>query len=356
MNIFVTGGTGFLGSSLVKRLIEESHNVFVLVRSIKKAEALLARLESHEKDFLHIVEGDLSLEGAGVAENDLTRLIGKIDVFYHSAAYLSFDENEREKLFHINVGGTKNVLELAEALQVKKFIHVSTAYTLGNRNNGVEALYPLEETTFLNAYEESKCTAEHTVMSYQDVFDVVIMRPGIIIGDSRTGEADTTFGLYGILKAVELLKRRTMRMAQPRLENYRLMMDQHTKSNLIPVDYVTNLLMLGLDYGEKNTVYNLTNHMPPSNDSIMKMIREVFDFPTIELISPDKAGELTQEEVKINQALAIFKDYLNRTITFDDKNTRKLLEQAGLPILNMDGQMLRTIIEGFLTRKQLITN
>ena len=355
MNIFITGGTGFLGTALVKRLIEMQHHVYLLARSPKKVDALLQSLSPYQKERVHIVEGELSSEHAGLGKKEMKDLEGMIDVVYHSAAYLSFDENDREKLYNINVNGTKNILELSKSLRVTKFIHVSTAYTLGESNVGYENLYPLETTKFINSYEESKCTAEHMVMSYNDIFDVSIMRPAIIIGDSNTGEADTSFGLYGILRAMELLKKRLSRMNQGNEKVYRLLIDKEKDSHVVPVDYITTLLAAGLTHSKKNKVYNLVNPVPPSNKLVLDSIKEGMDFEAIDLISEEDAHLLSPEEVKVNQPLAVFKDYLNRSIFFHDENTRELLKSVNEEPLQMDKKMLLRIVEGFNNRHKLVT-
>ncbi|MCA1030248.1 SDR family NAD(P)-dependent oxidoreductase [Bacillus timonensis] len=352
MNILITGATGFLGTNLVKKLVQNGHLIYVLARSEKKFEELIKKIEvQHRKQVIQI-QGELTKKNLGLHEDFLQSLVGEIDTIYHTAAYLSFDEEKREDLLSINIDGTKHVLEVADTLKVKKFIHVSTAYTLGTRTIGTETLYPTD-STFINSYEESKCKAEHLVMSYQNSFDVTIMRPAIIIGDSETGEAGTTFGLYGILRAIELLKKKTVRKKAD-VASYRLLMDKYTLSNIVPVDYVVNVLYLGLIYGEKNTIYHITNPTPPSNEKVFNMIKEVYDFDLISLASYQEKATLTDEELKINQPLEVFKDYLNRTIVFEDGNTASLLRKVNQTTLNMDEAMLNRILTGYRDRKKVL--
>lgn len=354
MNVFITGATGFLGSNLVKRLIEDHHNVYVLVRSPKKIESMLKSLKSNQRKLLHIVEGELTEENLGMKEQVVEKLIGCIDVVYHSAAILSFDESKREELFRINVKGTKNVLELAKVIHAKKFIHVSTAYTLGARNVGFESLYPLESTSFINSYEESKCHAEHLAMSYQNSFEVIIMRPSIIIGDSDTGESNTTFGLYGILRIIELLKKKTSREKEVNGSINRLLINKETLSNLVPVNYVAKVLALGMIHGKKNTVYNVTNPNAPTNKAILESISEGLEYHSVTFVPYEQAHLLSDTELKMNKPLEVFREYLNRSIDFCDDNTRELLKIANEPILTMDKAMLLRIVRGFRDRYSFV--
>ncbi|MBO9128395.1 SDR family NAD(P)-dependent oxidoreductase [Bacillus sp. 165] len=350
MNIFITGATGFLGSSLVKKLVEENHHIYVLVRNRKRLEALLEKFDADNRKQIHVIEGDLSKEYLGIQAAVLQTLIGKIDTVYHTAAFLSFDELKREEIFEMNVQGTQYVLDLAEVLNVKKFIHVSTAYTLGARTRGEESLYPLD-STFINSYEESKCHAEHLVMSYKDVFDVTIMRPAIIIGDSQTGEADTSFGLYGILRTVELLKKRVQKGKAKGTETYRLLAEKDTVSNFVPVNYVTKVLVLGLMNGRKNTIYNITNSVPPTNEKVFQAIKAGLNAEMVEIVPYAEKESLSEYEKVLNQPLEVFSEYLNRSIVFDAENTKELLKNANETTLTMDKEMLLRIVKGFRDRR-----
>ncbi len=128
MKIFITGATGFVGTKLVQALLEQDHQIFALVRSVEKAGNILKQLPLNAGEKITFLYGDITDKGLGVNDEEKAQLIGNIDVFYHSAAYLSFDPTEREKTFNINVEGTRNVLEFAKDINVKKFFHVSTAY------------------------------------------------------------------------------------------------------------------------------------------------------------------------------------------------------------------------------------
>ncbi|TFB14198.1 SDR family NAD(P)-dependent oxidoreductase [Filobacillus milosensis] len=346
MRILITGSTGFLGTQLAKKLLLEGHHVYLLVRSQQKADALLNNLHEYKNDITPLI-GELTQENLWLAEEKIKELNGQIDAIYHTAALLSFDESKRDELFHVNVNGTKNALEFAQHINVKRFIHVSTAYTLGTRDVGQESLYPKSQE-FRNSYEESKAKAEHLVMTYKNQFEVLIMRPSIIIGDSETGEADTTFGLYGIIRTIEILKKKSERSQNN--QTYRLVLDEDSVSNLVPVDYVVKVLVLGLTYGQPETVYNITNPNPPQNKAVFVAITHSLDFDQVELIPNEDAHLLTQEEINMNKPIEVFKEYLNTSVTFEDNNTRELLQQANQDGIAMDRDTLLRIIDGFINR------
>ncbi|WP_100331129.1 SDR family NAD(P)-dependent oxidoreductase [Bacillus xiapuensis] len=355
MNILITGATGFLGAKLVTKLLEDGHQVYALVRNERKFSALLEKIEKTYRGHLFPVKGDLTEEYLGIDPSVRQPLIGKLDAVYHTAAILSFDERQREQSFAMNVEGTRRALDLAKLVQAKKFIQVSTAYTLGKRTEGVEALYPLD-SVFTNSYEESKCHAEHVAMSYLDFFDVMIMRPAIIIGDSNTGEADTAFGLYGILRTLEVLKKRAAKKMSHDQTVFHLLMDQEATSNIVPVDYVAKVLALGLHHGESGGIYNIINPAPPTNQEVLEVAKQVLDFDAVQIWPYEKKTDLSFVEQKLNEPLEVFKDYLNRSIAFDDRHTRELLHKNGEGAFQMDLDMLKRIIRGFHHRRMKQSN
>ena len=287
---------------------------------------LLSYIPSKFRDNLFIVEGDITMDKAGISNKTIKFLTEKIHTVYHIAAYLSFNKNDKEKTLKVNLDGTRNILELAKEVNVSDFFHVSTAYTLGEKSSAKEELHPVDNK-FVNYYEESKCYAEHLqFFQYKDFFNVSIFRPSIIIGDSRTGEADTTFALYGVIRSFGLLKRRTGRKRRS-AKNLKFLCNKDIPQNFVPVDYVVNVLISALLYAKQNTIYHITNSRPPTNQLIFDLISESLNFTNIEMVSTDYKGELTKEEQKFNEPMSIFYKYWERSIGFDDSNTKQLLKE-----------------------------
>lgn len=350
MNVLLTGATGFLGTIITNRLAEKGHDVYTLIRNEAKAAEWLATLPVQTQRAVHFVYGDLMKPSGGLTDKRIGQLKDKVDSVIHSAAYLSFDDNERETVFQINHQGTKELLNLSERLNIATFLHVSTAYTLGRGEEGLETLYNPENREFVNAYEESKCYAEHDVMSYQNKFHVAILRPAIIVGNSETGDADSTFGLYGVMRAVELMKRHVQKQRGPKPDSIKIVVSEDEKTHLVPVDYVAEIVTGALTKSVNGSVYNVTNPHPPTNGMIMTAIRDGFNFQELEWIPFSQTEKLTKLEQKMNDPLAVFEPYLNRTIDFADKNTRFLLDRLQLNSLAMDREMLDRIVAGFQKR------
>ncbi|UTT44365.1 SDR family oxidoreductase [Exiguobacterium aurantiacum] len=196
MNIFMTGATGFLGGRLARELIHRGHNLCVLARTPEKVEAMFSQ---DERRSITVLAGDLTAPFLGADEDFITNHDRGFDLVLHMAALVKFDEELRDELFETNLTGTKQALALAKALHCPRFFHVSTAYTLGARENGDETLYATDQT-FHNPYEESKAHAEQAVWDARHDLAVSIFRPAIIVGDSKTGEADSKFTMYGYMR------------------------------------------------------------------------------------------------------------------------------------------------------------
>ncbi|KMJ58045.1 hypothetical protein AB685_14610 [Bacillus sp. LL01] len=344
MNIFLTGATGFLGGRLIRNLLEEGHTVYILARNIEKANALKERLPLPLQGNVTILEGDIVEPNFGFSHRLILELTNKIDIFYHLAALVKFDQHLRDTLMEMNYQGTKNALQTAKTIRAPRFIHVSTAYTVGVSNAGQEKLYDLEQG-FNNPYEESKALAEHEVMKYKDTMDVSIFRPAIIVGDSKTGEADSSFTLYGFMRGLELFKRKLERKKYK--EKVHLVGSKEGTSNLVPVDYVADILTIAVKKAKKNAIYNITNPSPPTNREILGTIKEHLQFDSLGIYEKGTIFSLTPVETQLNNMIDVFGPYLDRSISFEDKNTQELLKGSPIVHLNMTKEILEIIVRAY---------
>ncbi len=177
MNAFVTGGTGLLGSNLVRLLAERGYQVKALVRSRKKAEDILGGLG------VEYVKGDM-LDVPGFAG-----ALSGVDVLFHTAAY--FREyyqrgDAKDMLEQINVRGTVELFRTAHERGVRRSVFTSSSGIIGVKKNGS----PGDETTSPhplikgNGYFESKAQAEEATREFvgETGADVVTVLPGWMFG------------------------------------------------------------------------------------------------------------------------------------------------------------------------------
>ena len=253
----LTGGTGFLGGEVLARLLErEDAPVYVLVRGAgdDEAQARLKALvgsllgeEEHRCRRAVAVRGDVTQAwlGVGSARRDwLGERVGRI---IHCAASVSFTlglEESRE----INVDGTRRVVELGQLCErrggLDSFVHVSTAYVAGT-HPGSFAEGDLDVGQgFRNPYEETKFEAERVVRERGWGLPAQIVRPSIVVGDSRTGWTPSFNVLYGPMKAFS-------RGAYPAIPARR-----SAPVDVVPVDYVADSILALA--GRPGTTHHLT--------------------------------------------------------------------------------------------------
>ena len=167
MKTLVTGATGFLGSAIVRELLDDGRDVRILARPN-------ADMGNVEGLGLETVRGD-SLKSA----------IKGCHVVYHAAAYYSFWDKNKNLIFDINVGGTRSLLQAALELGVKKVVYTSTVGCIGLRPDGSPADEdtPHDPATLCNDYKLSKFQAEQVAKEYAAKgLPVVIVNPSTPIG------------------------------------------------------------------------------------------------------------------------------------------------------------------------------
>ncbi|HEY6895202.1 MAG TPA: SDR family oxidoreductase, partial [Rhodanobacteraceae bacterium] len=234
MTYFVTGATGFIGGRLLPKLLERKGTIYCLVRkeSLAKFEALRDTLGADEKRLV-AVTGDLSKPKLGVSAQTAAQLSGKVKHLFHLAALYDITAGA-EKQIAANVEGTRNALAFAEAVKAGTFHHVSSIAAAG-LYQGVFREDMFDEAENLDdPYFRTKHDSEALVRKeYQRPWRVY--RPGLVIGDSKTGEIDKIDGPYYFFRLIKKL-RQTLPPWMPTigLEGGRI--------NLVPVDWVAAAL------------------------------------------------------------------------------------------------------------------
>lgn len=193
--IFVTGGTGLLGSHLLVELLKRGNKI----RALKRKSSDLGQIkavfhhffkESANTQFAKIewVEGDiLDIES-------LEEAIPGCEVVYHCAAMVSFRKKDFKKLMKINKEGTANVVNVSLAHNVQKFCHVSSTAAIGRTSKEFYTEDNKWVTSDENSnYAVSKYSAENEVWrAREEGMDVVIINPSVIIGVGDWNESSLT--------------------------------------------------------------------------------------------------------------------------------------------------------------------
>lgn len=173
MNVFVTGGTGFVGANLVAALNKRGMVPRLLCRHSASTQALTGLQ-------YQTVAGDVLSPIPALAE-----AMAGCDWVFHVAAVADYWRQKPERLYQVNVQGTKNMLEAAQLAKVKRFVFTSSVAALGVPAQNE----PLTESHTFNLppaalpYGHSKHLAEIAVrQAVAQGLEAVIVNPSIILG------------------------------------------------------------------------------------------------------------------------------------------------------------------------------
>ena len=265
----VTGYPGFIGTRLVRKLVEAGRGrpdrLFLLVQP-KHAEAARQDLAALGADRAEVVEGDVVQMHLGLSGAEFKSLAGDVTDVWHLAA-VSWLGAERRDMRRVNVEGTRNVIELAHAARrLRRLNHFSTAYVSGDRIGVILEEELAMSQRFHNAYEETKHQAELLVRRAQSELPATVYRPSIVIGDSRTGEIDKFEGPYAL--AILLV-------ASPLAVPLPLPGDAVAPLNVVPVDFVVDaaVSIARNEAGAGRTVH-LVDPAPLSARRVYEMIAQ----------------------------------------------------------------------------------
>ncbi|MEA2217399.1 MAG: hypothetical protein QOJ35_25 [Solirubrobacteraceae bacterium] len=254
MTYFVTGATGFIGRHLVERLLEREGDVHVLVRegSRERLDRLVERWGAGDR--IKPVVGDLQRPRLGLSDEQVAALSGKVEHVFHLAAIydMTADDASNERL---NVDGTRNAVELANALHAGCLHHVSSVAVAGERRGLFREDHFDEGQKLPSAYHRTKFESEKLVREEADV-PWRVYRPALVVGHSQTGEMDKIDGPYYFFKAIQKI-----RHALP--EWVPLVGPELGYTNLVPVDFVAAALdHIAHQPGLNFQAFHLTNPKP----------------------------------------------------------------------------------------------
>ena len=239
MGYFVTGATGFIGRRLVERLLERRGRIHVLVRedSLGRLDDAIEHWEKISEATVsrrvHPVVGDLRQPLLGLTDEQVSELAGTIDHLFHLAAV--YDMTAALELnTAVNVGGTNHAIELAGALRVGRLHHVSSIAVAGAYKGEFSEEFFDEGQRLPSPYHATKFEAERAVRE-QELVPWRVYRPGIVVGDSKSGEMDKIDGPYYFFKAIQRVRQVVPRWLP-------LLGLDLGKTNVVPVDWVAGAL------------------------------------------------------------------------------------------------------------------
>ena len=188
--IFVTGGTGFIGSYLLRYLVQQGHQH---IKAIKRADSSMALVASIQ-DKIEWVEGDI------LDVPFLEEVMEGVTHVYHCAAVVSFEAKAAAQMKQVNIEGTANMVNIALHHQIEKMIYISSVAALGTSKpkEWQDEKTKWKEDKNNSNYGKSKYRAEMEVWrGIMEGLNAAIICPSLVLGsgfwNSGTGNI---FRLY----------------------------------------------------------------------------------------------------------------------------------------------------------------
>ena len=244
----MTGGTGFIGSRVIKRLRGRGIEVAALVRDPGKAKGLL-------DEGVELIEGDLSSDDAikrGVA--------GAQGVLHIGAVYkVGIPKKEQAAMWDANVEGTRRILDAAEAAGVQRIVYVSTGNVFGDtKGQVVDETYKRDLSEgFLSYYDETKYRSHELVKErIAKGAPVVIVQPGVVYGPGDHSE---------IGNMIEQIRSGKLKMK----------MFPASRFNFVFVDDVADGIVLAFDKGKIGESYLIGGEVASMDDLFTKVSKRL---------------------------------------------------------------------------------
>ena len=338
---FVTGATGFIGRHLVERLLERDGDIHVLVRegSTDKFEQLLDRWGRPER--VKPVFGDLSQPLLGIDDGAREQLQG-VDHFFHLAAVYDITADETTNAL-LNVGGTQNAVDLANALGAKRFHHMSSIAVAGNYDGWFTEDDFDEGQEFPTPYHRTKFESEKLVRERVQV-PWRAYRPSLVVGNSKTGEMDKIDGPYYFFKAIQKI-----RHALP--EWFPLISLEFGRTNIVPVDFVAAAVdHIAHQDDLDNRAFHIVDPKPPRSGDVMNAFANAAHAPHAVMRVDKKLTDMLPKGVlsyalKIPALSGIKRSFLadlgipeealknaEMRTRFDARDTARALEGSGIEL------------------------
>lgn len=354
-NILITGATGFVGINLVKRLLEsENTQLYLLVRDIKGVTAN-ARVEKLLKEYYNedeykriegrfeVISGDVTEENLGLIHSEWDKLAQKINIIFHSAASINF-KLPLEEATEINIKGTERILKFAEQCRkyksLKRVNHISTSYVVGDSK---KMFYETEldiGQSFDNTYEITKFETEKLIHKYIDKgVPISIFRPSVISGNYDTGEITKSNLIFVFMRQIFSLRYKEF------------LCNENSSLNIIPVDYFINALMeiSSMDDSIGNT-YHIVNDRNTNIKGLVKTCCRIMNVDTPTFVPINQAEKVSTRTRKL---LEVFITYIEKSHTFDDTATRKILDRTEIRCPDITDDYIKRITS-YCTKQKLL--
>ena len=324
--------TGFPSGLLARRVLSallaspERPHVACLTptKQLDAAEQALLELPAEHRARTQLVLGEPTAMDFGMAGKRFMELSERVYVVHH-CAFAAYTGARVESAARYNVDATGEVLELCEQSARCRLVLWSTTRVRGRLSGRIAEGELPRPPGFANAIDESRYQAELAVREAMERVPTTILRPSIIVGDSRTGEIDRMEGPY-LLILLMLSSPVDLRVPLPGRGDVPL--------NLVPIDYAVEAgVAIGRDPRSVGRTFHLVDEQPPSARRVFELIAEATGRPgPVGSLPSQLATALlrTPGLERFSQIPRTFLEQLATDVAYDARNTRELLAGTGI--------------------------
>ncbi len=272
-----------------------------------------------------VVEGDVCDMDLGLSGEEFSELAAAVTTIHHMAA-IYYQGVDRDRTFEVNVEGTRGIIAFArECRHLRRLIHWSTAFVSGRRK-GVVLEDELDSGAgFHNYWEKSKFRAEELAKRAQETLPISIVRPGILIGNSTSGEIDDFEGPHTpIMRAIRGASGLRLPLAAK----------GRSPLHLVPIDFVTKAAaIVGRDARAAGGTFHLTDSNPLSARHVFELVSELASrgaAPT--LVSPSLVRTILRAPglERLTRAPRAILDSLDHQCIYNTRFASRILVAHGL--------------------------
>lgn len=338
-HIFLTGLPGFVGSKVVETLFNEqarswrgdtiSVTALVQPEFYQQARKAIDVYPEKTRNAITLVKGDLCAPCLGMPAETYAGVCMRVNEVMHIAALYRLDVPETLAA-RVNVVGTQRMLDFARDIKhLRIFSHISSIIVSGRRTGVIleDELY--HDRGFHNHYESTKYMSEVLVHNCRDSLPVAVFRPGVVVGDSRTGDIPKYDGPYYTIKSY-LRLRLFPKFMVPAFGNY-----GYSPFNMAPVDFIAeSLISLSGNEAAIGKTFHLTDRYPLTTYELFGLIHD-------KILGKGRAFCLPRRMIRIlgrmpvalGRLLGFARSgavYLDHTAIYDTANTDALLRDTGI--------------------------
>ncbi len=367
VRIFLTGGSGFLGSHLAAELLRRGNEVTLLVRpsgGTNAGERIRNLMDWHAVDAesrggLRIVSGDLLNPGLGIDAEARRRLAEEIDEVIHCASETSFAERKRAEVEEVNLRGLANLLEIVATGRCRLVQLVSTAYVAGRRRGLCREELP-SSPEFHNVYEETKWKAERLACEKcrEEGIRLNIFRPSVVCGDSKTGRSLLFNAVYHPVRAAVFLRDLYLKDIRERGGRradsagirigpggsvhlpLRIAVEPGTGVDIVPIDHFVAAFMALRGHSPGWGIFHIAAGRPTPVADIVGFSRRFFNLTGVEAVENGAfpAARRNPIETLFDEFVEVYRPYMNDSRVFAGDNGRPILESEGIapPVFDFD--------------------